>query len=52
MLEDEHALGIGVIIRDIRGHLIKGLTRFERASFSPKIVEAFTVKEALSWLKF
>ncbi|MBA0820475.1 hypothetical protein Gohar_028354 [Gossypium harknessii] len=52
MFEDEHALGIGVIICDIRGHLIKGLTGFERASCSPKIVEAFAIKEALSWLKF
>lgn len=40
-----------VVIRDNRGHLVKGLAGFERASFSPRTVEAFVVREALLWLK-
>ncbi|KAH1113729.1 hypothetical protein J1N35_007107 [Gossypium stocksii] len=42
---------LGVVIRDNRGHLVKGLMGFERASFSPRIIEAFAVREALLWLK-
>ncbi|MBA0851748.1 hypothetical protein Goshw_025213, partial [Gossypium schwendimanii] len=47
----KHAIEVGVVIGDNHGHLVKGLTGFERAAFSPRIIEAFVVREALSWLK-
>ncbi|MBA0793995.1 hypothetical protein Gohar_018364, partial [Gossypium harknessii] len=40
-----------VVIHNNHGHLVKGLTGFERASFSPRIIESFAIREALSRLK-
>ncbi|MBA0655599.1 hypothetical protein Goklo_008068 [Gossypium klotzschianum] len=42
---------IGLILRNSRDNLVKGLSTFERATFNLQIVEVFDISEALLWLK-
>ncbi|MBA0688362.1 hypothetical protein Goari_006158 [Gossypium aridum] len=49
--ENEQAIRIGLILRNSRDYLVKGLSTFERATFNPQIVEVFDISEALLWLK-
>ncbi|MFQ6623059.1 hypothetical protein Gotur_001918 [Gossypium turneri] len=48
---DEPTVRVGLVLRDSRGVLIKGLSTFEKVTFSPRLAEAFAIREALSWLK-
>ncbi|MBA0620184.1 hypothetical protein Godav_005947 [Gossypium davidsonii] len=50
-LESELAIMIGLILRNSRDNLVKGLSTFERATFNLQIVEVFDISEALLWLK-
>ncbi|MBA0787157.1 hypothetical protein Gotri_025287 [Gossypium trilobum] len=49
--ENEQAIMIGLILRNSRDNLVKGLSTFERATFNLQIVEVFDISEALLWLK-
>ncbi|KAK5834394.1 hypothetical protein PVK06_018272 [Gossypium arboreum] len=48
---DELTVRIGLVLGDSRGDLIKGHLAFERVTFSPRLAEAFAIREALLWLK-
>ncbi|PPD91641.1 hypothetical protein GOBAR_DD11396 [Gossypium barbadense] len=39
------------VVRDSNGVFVKGLTGHHRANLEPKLVEAFAIREALSWLE-
>ncbi|MBA0819466.1 hypothetical protein Gohar_021252 [Gossypium harknessii] len=39
------------VVRDSNGVFVKGLTGHHRANMEPKLVEAFAIREALSWLE-
>ncbi|MBA0642891.1 hypothetical protein Goklo_027224, partial [Gossypium klotzschianum] len=39
------------VVRDPNGVFVKGLTGHHRANLEPKLVEAFAIREALSWLE-
>ncbi|XP_060972000.1 uncharacterized protein LOC115703869 [Cannabis sativa] len=43
--------GIGFVIRNAQGVLIEGVTKLFNGSATPELVEAMSVKEALSWIK-
>ncbi|KAK5775164.1 hypothetical protein PVK06_043033 [Gossypium arboreum] len=50
-LENEQAIGIGLILQNNRDNLVKGLSTFERAALNAQIVEVFDINEALLWWK-
>ncbi|MBA0848918.1 hypothetical protein Goshw_008702 [Gossypium schwendimanii] len=48
---DELTVRVGLVLRDSRGVLIKGLSTIYKVTSSPQLAEAFAIREALSWLK-
>ncbi|KAH1092251.1 hypothetical protein J1N35_019508 [Gossypium stocksii] len=48
-MSDESTVGIGLALQDSCGDLVKGLSTFERVTFSPRLAKAFASRRP--WLK-
>ncbi|XP_060965211.1 uncharacterized protein LOC133034187 [Cannabis sativa] len=49
--EKENVYGFGVVARDSSGHLVGLTSKYQVGSYAAEVIEALSVKEALSWLK-